>query len=41
MLCSMDAFENEQHFLIECLQFNEYKDRFFQTVANPNKYFLT
>ena len=35
--CSAGAVEDEQHFLIECSKFNEYRNNLFQTVNCNNK----
>ena len=37
--CSACAVEDEQHFLIECSNFNEYRNNLFQTVNFNNKNF--
>ena len=38
--CSTDALEDEQHFLIECSKFNEYRNSLFQTVNSFNEIFI-
>ena len=37
--CSAGAVEDEQHFLIKCSKFNEYRNNLFQTVNCNNKNF--
>ena len=37
--CSAGSVEDEQHFLIECSKFNEYRNNLFQTVNCNNKNF--
>ena len=38
-MCDKGAVEDEQHFLIECSKFNEYRNNLFQTVNCNNKNF--
>ena len=35
---STDALEDEQHFLIKCSKFNEYRNSLFQTVNSFNQF---
>ena len=37
--CTAGTVEDEQHFLIECSKFNEYRNNLFQTVNCNNKNF--
>ena len=37
--CSEGAVEDEQHFLIDCSKFNEYRNNLFQTVNSNHKKF--